>query len=64
MESNSYERIAEEMKMKPSSILFVTDIIGGKLLELSLWNTSILVLFENSHSQAKKPLIVPLFNKD
>lgn len=64
MESNSYEKIAEEMKMKPSSILFVTDIIGGKLLELSLWNTSILVLFENSHSQAKNPPIVPLFNKD
>ena len=38
MESNSYEKIAEEMKMKPSSILFLTDIIGGKLLELSLWN--------------------------
>ena len=64
MESNSYEKIAEEMKMKPSSILFVTDIIGGKLLELSLWNTFILVLFENSPSQAKKPLVVPLFNKD
>lgn len=28
MESNSYEKIAEEMKMKPSSILFVTDVIG------------------------------------
>ena len=52
MESNSYVKIAEEMKMKPSSILFVTDVIGGKLLELSLSNTSILALFENSHSQA------------
>ena len=49
MESNSYEKIAEEMKMKPSSILFVTDVIGGKRLELSLSNTSILALFENSH---------------
>ncbi|WP_348256668.1 HAD-IA family hydrolase, partial [Salmonella enterica] len=28
MESNSYEKIAEEMKLKPSSILFVTDVIG------------------------------------
>jgi len=64
MESNSYEKIAEEMKMKPSSILFVTDVIGGKLLELTLSNTSILALFEHFHSQAKKPLIVPLFNKD